>query len=146
MKERQTKHEKNLIACGYEIITWEHEEIVDYLLQVFKRDYDHLLLLAAADNTKRRTLSFVLDYDGMGSPLKINIGGTVIYDKRKRKFIYIQYSDRYGWGVQFSITSRAAFFCRDFYNQIKHVFPFGHSQKKLTAYLTSNYDYLMSTI
>lgn len=143
---RQTKHEKNLIACGVEIVTWEHEEIMDYLLQIFHRDYDHLLLLAAADNTKRHTLSFLLDYEGLDSPLQINIGGTVIYDKRKRKFTYIQYSDRYNWAVQFSISSRAAFFCRDFYNQIKHVFPFGYSQKKLTAYLTSNFDYIMSTL
>lgn len=138
--KRQTQHEKNIIALGREIVTWEHDEIVDYLLQIFNRDFAQLTLEAASDISRRRTIPIPLDNDG------INFRGTAIYDKRQRKFTHIEYADRYNWIVQFSITSRAAFFGRDFYNQIKHIFPFGYSQKKLTAYLTSNYDYLMSTL
>ena len=137
---KQTSFEKLIISCGGEIITWEHDDIVDYLLQVFHRDYDELLLEAVSDNSKKRKLYLRLD------TRDVNFGGTVYYNKKLRKFTYIEYSDRYNYGVQFSITSRAAFFGREYYNQIKHIFPLGHSQKKLTAYLMSNYDYIMSTI
>lgn len=140
MPIKQTQHEKNIVSCGGDIITWEHEDIVDYLLQVFYRDYDSLLLQAASDNTKKRNIQLPLDHDNA------NFGGSVIYNKKQRKFMYVQYSDRYGWAVQFSIASKAAFFCRDHYNQFKHMFPFGYSQSKLTAYLISNFDYIMSTL
>ena len=69
---RETNFEKLIVASGGEIITWEHEDIMDFLLQIFNRDYDSLLLMAASDDTKRRELCFVLDCG------EVNFGGTVI--------------------------------------------------------------------
>lgn len=134
---RETKHEKHIIATGGAIITWEHEDIVDYLLQIFQRDLCELTLRAVADNTKRRTLTFILDSNDLDCIQRTNFGGSVIYNKKKRQFTHIQYSDRYNWIVQFSIASRSAFFARDFYNQIKHKFPFGWSTQKLTNFFLS---------
>lgn len=129
---KKTKWEQSLVDAGIEIITWEHEVIMDYLLSVFNRDVGQLLLKASLDNTKRRTLEFFLDDD---VTMDINIVGSAIYNKKLRRFTHLEYSDKYNWMVQFSITSKVAFFSRDFYNQIKHVFPFGHSVKNLTHYL-----------
>ncbi len=140
-KIRETKWEKSLIASGREIITWEHDDIVDYLIAIFNRDKENLLLMAASDDTKRHTLCFLLDFEGRkrGGLGETNFGGTVVYNKKKRKFTHITYSDRYNWGIIFSIDSRVTFFCRDFYLQLKHVFPFGYSHKSLHKYLMGTY-------
>lgn len=136
--DKLTNWEKKLIANGEEIFTWEHDDIVDYLLQIFHRDKDDLLLKAAIDTTKRHSLVFTLDYPDCFGIGKTNFGGQVIYDKKKRRFTHIQYSDRRNWSVMFSIESRAAFFAHDFFKQIKHAFPLFYSNKKLTEYLLKN--------
>lgn len=48
--KKQTSFERLIISSGGEIITWEHDIIAEYLLQIFNRDYDSLLLMAASDN------------------------------------------------------------------------------------------------
>lgn len=135
MADKLTQWEKEITSVGWEIVTWDHDIIMEYLIQIFNRDKADLLLLAASDDTNRRTVTCVLDHAGLDSPLKINIGGTVTYNKKLGKFTYITYSDKHNWAVQFSIDSKVAFFARDFYKSIKKVFPFGYSTKKLKEYL-----------
>lgn len=135
--DKLTRWEKYLIDNGTEIITRDHDIIADYLLAIFDRDKDHLLLQAASDCTKRHELCFILDYEGMGGVGDTNFGGTVHYNKKQRRFTYIQYSDKRNWAVQFSIASKVSFHTYDFHQQYKHIFPFGCS-KKFAAYLISN--------
>ena len=130
-----TKWEKEWVRRGG--IIYEHDEIVEHLLFVFRRDECHLLLLAAADDTKRHKLVFILDYPNCFDD-KTNFGGTVIYDKKQRKFTHIQYSDRNNWGVQFSIESKVSFSAHEFWKPFIKQFPFGLSTKKLTKYLLTN--------
>lgn len=137
MKQRMSAWEKRLTEEG-RVITWEHDEIVDYLLTIYNRDKDHLLTQAAADDSKQHGLTFVLDYEGMGGVGETNFGGTVHYNKKRRIFDYITYSDRRNWAVMFSITSKAAWFAYEHYTQLKKVFPFGARGKKLTEYLLNN--------
>jgi hypothetical protein len=142
---KKTNWEKRLEQSGSQIITWEHDEIVDYLLMIFNRDKDRLTLLAASDQTKRHTLCFIMDYEGIGGWNQngnyvpgvgdTNFGGTVTYNKKLRRFTHITYSD---WGVQFSIESRAAFFAYEHYKSMKKIFPFGASVKRLREWLLSN--------
>jgi hypothetical protein len=135
--EKLTHWERRLKKSGYAIIDFTHEEIVDHLLDIFKRDREHLLTKAAADDTKRHKLVFILDYDNLGDQ-STYFGGTVTYDKRKRRFTYITYSDRRNWGVRFSIESKVAFFAYEFYKSIKHIFPFGYSANKFREWVKNN--------
>lgn len=132
-----TRWQKNMQNAGYQIIPFTHEEIMDHLIDVFVRDREHLTALAAADDTKRHELSFIIDYSNLGDQSTI-FGGLVHYNKKQRRFTYITYSDDRNWGVMFSIESRVAFFCYEHYKSLKHLFPFGCSTKKLTEYLLNN--------
>lgn len=133
--EKLTHWEKQLIKSNCEIITWDHDIIVDYLLAIFNRDKSDLLLQAALDTTKRHELGFVLNYEDLRGT---NFGGVVYYNKKKRKFTYITYSDKRNCAVFFSIESKCYYSSYDFYQQIKKKFPFGVSTKKGIQYLMSN--------
>lgn len=131
---RQTKWEKQIIEAGGEIITWDHEVIMDFLLAIFYQEQDALLLRASTDDRSFRVLDYTLGWDDyFKNPT--NFGGSAHYCKKLRKFVTIQYSDRYNFLVEFSIASKATFFARDWYMQLKHVFPFGCSIKNGTHYL-----------
>lgn len=129
---KTTHWERQLQASGFPIITWDHEEIKDYLLSCFRRDYAHLLSIALSDSTKRHTLVIVMNYHDMGGD---NFGGQVTYNKKRNEFTHITYSDRRNYAVSFSINSGVSFFAYDHYKEWKHVFPFGASVKRLTSYL-----------
>lgn len=133
--DKPTRWEKQLRESGFPIITWDHEEIKDYLLACFKRDYAHYLQIALSDTTKRHKLVLVMNHDDLGGD---NFGGTLTYNTKRKEFTHITYSDSHNWAVQFSINSGAAFFAYEYYKQFKKDFPFGLSVKKLTAYLLSN--------
>lgn len=133
-----TRWEKRLIEMGTEIITWEHDEIAYYLVDIFNREKDHLLLQAAADTTNRRTLQFILDYENCFGLGNTNFGGDAIYDKKKRKFTRICYSDKHNFQVEFCIDSKIYFSCYDHYRQWKHIFPYGATRFKLRDYLLAN--------
>jgi hypothetical protein len=138
MSGKLTRWEKQLLASGEQIITWEHEEIVDYLIDIFNRDKDDLLLKAASDTTMRHELSITLDYPNCYREGSTNFAGDAVYNKKMRKFTHITYSDKRNYAVYFSITSRATFSAYDFYNSLSKQFPFGLSIKKLTQYLLNN--------
>ncbi len=129
---KPTRWEKSLSESGFPIITWDHEEIKDYLLSCFRRDYAHLLSIALSDNTKRHTLELVMNYHDMGGD---NFGGTVTFNKKRNEFTHITYSDRRNWGVLISINSGVSFFAYDHFKEWRHIFPFGASVKKLSNYL-----------
>lgn len=133
--DKPTRWEKQLRESGFPIITWDHEEIKDYLLACFKRDYAHYLQIALSDTTKRHKLVLVMNHDDLGGD---NFGGTLHYNTKRKEFTHISYSDRRNWAVQFSINSGATFFAYEYYKQFIKEFPFGLSVKKLTAYLLSN--------
>jgi hypothetical protein len=135
--EKLTHFERQMKKEGYEIIHFTHDEIMDHLLQVFERDRAHLLTQAAADDTKRHKLVFILDYENIGETTT-TFGGTVTYNKKLRRFTHITYSDRRNWAVQFSIESRAAFFAYDYFQQVKKIFPWAYSVKGLTKWLLNN--------
>lgn len=134
MAIKQTKWEKSLIEVGVVIVTWDHEIIMDTLLDYFYKEEALLLLKAAVDDTNRRTLQYSMDFENAAKH-RTNIRGCAIYNKKLRKFTHIQYSDRYNWQVLFSINSKASFFAREWHNQLKHAFPFGGSAKNVTHYL-----------
>ncbi len=118
------------------IHNWKHAIIAPYLLEVFLRDKSHLLLLAAADDTKRWNLTIVLDYENMGLN---DFGGTVNYDKRRRQFNFIQYSDQHNFAVRFSIASGSRYSVwkhRDFL--FYHVPEYYHPNNKLADWLLSH--------
>ncbi len=100
----KTRWQKTMENHGYAIVDFTHEEIKKHLLEVFKRDRDGLLLQAALDDTKRHNLTFILDYENIGSKLTI-FGGTVNYNKKTRKFDYITYSDNRNRAVNFPIEN-----------------------------------------
>lgn len=135
--EKLTRWEKSMRKSGYQIIPFTHEEIVEHLLQVFERDREHLLMMAAADETKRHELVFVMDHSNIGDQSTI-FGGTITYNKKKRRFTHITYSDRRNWAVQFSVESKVAYFSYDFWQPIKKEFPFGASVKRLKEYFLNH--------
>jgi hypothetical protein len=135
MKEKITRWEKQLRKSGFPIITWDHEEIKDYLLACFKRDYAHYLQIALSDTTKRHNLVLIMNHDDLGGD---NFGGTLNYNTKRKEFTFISYSDKRNYGMLFSINSGASFSCYDHYQQFKKVFPFGASVKRLTEYLLTN--------
>lgn len=134
---KKTSYQKFMEKGGYATIDFTHEEIMEHLLEIFKRDRDDLLMKAALDDTKRRSLTFILDFDNIGNKLTI-FGGTVNYNKKLRKFDYITYSDTRNYAVMFSIESKVACFYYDFYAAWKHLFPFGVSRKRMTEYLLNH--------
>lgn len=134
MAKKLTNWERQLIDAGVEIVTWNHEIIMDTLLDYFYAEEAILLLKAAMDDTKRRELHYTLNFEN-SLKYRTNIGGCAVFNKKLRKFTHIEYSDKYNWQVQFSINSKVAFFARDWANQIKYAFPFGGSQKNITHYL-----------
>lgn len=133
----KTRWQKQMEKHGYAVIDFAHEEIMEHLLQIFIRDRDDLLMKAALDDTNRRNLTFILDFQNVGCKLTI-FGGTVNYSKKLRKFNYITYSDNRNYGVIFGIDSKVAHFCYDHYRDWKHIFPFGASVKKMTEYLLTH--------
>lgn len=133
---KKTRWQKHLEKAGYAIIDFTHEEIMDHLLEIFKRDRDDLLMKAALDDTKRHNLTFILDF-GNFSKLTI-FGGTVNYSKKLRKFNYITYSDERNFAVMFSIESKAACFHYDHFKAWKHVFPHGASIKRMSEHLLTH--------
>lgn len=130
--------EKRLVKSGIDIITWEHDDIVDYLLAIFERDKAQLLLEATSIDTRAREVPLVLDHENIFGVGKTNFGGTIVYNKKKCKFTHIIYSDRHNYAVMFSVDTKVAFFAREFYMQMKKVFPFGCSNKRLKEYLMAN--------
>ncbi len=135
-KTMKTRWQKELEKKGYAIINFSHDEIVEHLLEIFKRDRDDLLLKASLDDTKRQNLTFLLDY-GNFSHLTI-FAGTVNYSKKMRKFNFITYSDERNYAVHFSIESKVAHFCYENYKNLKNIFPFGSSIKRMTQYLLTH--------
>lgn len=134
--DKLTKWEKETIAAGVPIITWEHEEIRDYLVDCFNRDKDRFTLMAAADTTKRHNLRFVMNHHDLAGD---NFGGTLNYNKKERRFDFIEYSDRHNCAVQFSISNpTVAFFSRDFYKPLQKMWPLWISNKNLTHWLLTN--------
>lgn len=115
---------------------WNHAVIANYLLTVFRNEEDHLLLKAAADDTQRWNLRFALDYENIGDN---NFGGTANYNKKERRFDFIEYSDRKNFGVQISI--RSGCYCsswemRDFlYHNVPEAW---HPEKKLSKWLLTH--------
>ena len=134
MPIKRTHWEKELIKAGVVIVTWNHEIIMDTLLDYFYAEEALLLLKAAMDNTNRRTLYYTLDFENIGIH-RTNVRGAAIYNKKLRKFTHIQYSDKYNFQVLFGINSKVAFFARDWWLSLKDVFPFGGSVKNVTHYL-----------
>lgn len=135
--QKRTKWEKELEEFGYSIIDFTHEEIASHLLEIFRRDIDDLLLIAASDNSNRKNLTLVLDHGNLGNKLT-TFGGTINYNRKRGKFNYITYSDRRNYAVSFSIESGAASFSYDHYQRFKSVFPFGVSIKRMTEYLLTH--------
>jgi hypothetical protein len=133
-----TRFEKRLIESGTSIITWEHDEIADYLIDILNRDIDELTLEAAADETNRRTLEIILSFSTCFGAGRTNFGGSAIYDKTKRKFTRITYSDKHNWRVEFSIASKVYFSYYEHHQQWKHIFPYGATRYKLRDYLLNN--------
>ncbi len=114
---------------------WDHKTISAYLMGCFLLEKDELLLRAAADGTKRWNLTLVLDYENSIRRSK-GFGGTVNYNKRLRRFDFIQYSDYWNWAVRFSIESGACWRSRDhrdfLYNNVPEAY---HHGKKLSQWL-----------
>lgn len=120
-----------------ELINNDHISITEYLLNVFERDKDDLLLKAASDDTQRWSLTFILDYKNLGAN---NFGGTVNYNKKKRQFTFIEYSDSHRHAVRVSIISKcywSAWEHRDWlYRNVPQYYCY--SEKKLTEYLLTH--------
>lgn len=135
MSDKPTRWENQLRKSGFPIITWDHEEIRDYLLECFRRDYAHYLSIVANDDTNRHYLHLVMNHHDLGGD---NFGGIVRYNRKKGAFDYISYSDRRNWAIFFSINSGVYFSAYEHHQQFKKIFPFGASVKKLTEYLLNN--------
>jgi len=115
---------------------WDHTIISAFLLTVFRKEEDALLLRAAADDTKRWNLCFVLDYANLGVN---NFGGTVNYNKKERRFDFIAYSDKKNFGVYISIRSGCYFSAWEFRDFLYHNVPeFYHHEKKLAQWLMTH--------
>lgn len=116
---------------------WDHAVISEYLFACFHREHDDLLLRAAADDTKRWSLCFVLDYENMGVN---NFGGTVHYDKKKRMFTYMTYSDQKNFAVMISIASKCYWSARAHRDYLYKNVPqfYCYNNKKLGEYLKSH--------
>lgn len=118
------------------IHNWDHKIISDFLFSVFEREKDDLLLQAAADATMRWNLAFALDYENLGVN---NFGGTVNYNKKKRQFDYISYSDKKNFAVIISIESRCYYSAWDHRNWLYFNVPqFYYPDKKLTKWLLAH--------
>ncbi len=115
-----------------------HDSIMDLLLRVFNRDFDELLLDAIADNSKKRYVEIPLLYEviekGTDTPFTVYLG-SACYSKKNNKFTHINYADAKNYAVQFSITSRVEFSAYEHHLRIKHIYPFGCSNKRLKEYL-----------
>lgn len=99
-----TSWERSLVAVGTPIITWDHADISHYLVSCFKRDEAGLLLQAVGDATKRRDLRFVMNLHDLGGT---NFGGTVNYNKKLRRFTFVEYSDQRNYSVRVSLRNPA---------------------------------------
>lgn len=131
-----TYHERRMKSYGYTIIEFTHDEIVDHLLEVFKRDEGHLLSLVLEDNTNRRELAVILDFENIGDQ-RTTFGGMAYYSRKKRKFTHIIYSDRHNCSVIFSIETKVAHFSYEFWKPLLKIQRFW-SIKKLKLYLLNN--------
>ncbi len=134
MAKRLTNKEKYIKKLRVPLVRWEHNDIVSYLLELYNNKKDELLLMAASDETNRREIELQLSCEFSGTK-NINLRAGVHYNKKRRTFTHISYSDRYNCVIQFSITSKATFFAHEFHQSIKDVFPLFYSVKKLTHYL-----------
>jgi hypothetical protein len=116
---------------------WDHKIITDYLFTVFEKEKDNLLLQAAADTTMRWSLTFVLDYENLGVN---NFGGTVNYNKKKRQFDYITYSDKKNYAVIISIASKCYWSAWEHRNWLYKNVPqyYCYNDKKLSEYLLTH--------
>lgn len=118
--------------------SWGHKEISAYLLGCFLVAREELLLKAAADETRRWNLTFVLDFEN-SVRREMGFGGTVNYNKKQRRFSFIEYSDRHNWAVRFSIESGCmwqAWDHRDFL--FHHVPEYYHPNNKLAKWLLTH--------
>ena len=79
-------------------------------------------------------MTFILNFGDFDT----NFGGTVVYNKKKRRFTHINYSDKRNWQVSFSIESKCYYSAYENYQMFKNIFPFGASNKKITNYLLNN--------
>lgn len=86
---------------------WEHKDIVDYLVSCFEYEKDGLLLNCAADLTRRHSLRYSLDFKNIEN--SNGFGGTVNYNKKKREFDFIEYSDKRNWSVRVSVKNPAIY-------------------------------------
>lgn len=117
------------------IHNWDHKVLSEYLLSVFEKEKDDLLLQAAADVTSRWNLVFVLDH-----PHTIDFGGTVNYNKRQRRFDFITYCGRFKYAMVFSITSNCYYSAWEHRDWLYRNVPeyYCKSNKKLTEYLLAH--------
>jgi len=116
---------------------YDHEWIAAYLLGIFLNRESDLLLQAAADTTKRWNLRFVLQWetDEVYKPF----GGTVNFNKRERRFDFIEYCDSRGWGVRFSIQSKCFYSARDHRDFLYHNVPeYYHHDNRLSKWLLTH--------
>lgn len=115
---------------------WDHRVIVDYLMGVFRRDESRLLLMAAIEPSRRWNLTIVLDYPDFD---RNNMGGQVNYNKRSRRFDFIQYTDQLGWAMRISISSGAYWSARDHRDFLyRNVPEYYHPEKKLAEWLRTH--------
>lgn len=115
-----------------------HDSIMDLLLKVFHRDFDELLLDAISYNSRKRYVEIPLLYEVTEKGTNIIFTaylGSACYSNKKKKFTHIQYSDSKNYAVQFSISSRVEFSAYEYYLKLKHIYPFGCSNKQLKQYL-----------
>lgn len=113
---------------------WDHAQISAYLLGCYFVQEIDLYLAAAADDTRRHNLRFVLDYDTL---IDKPFGGTVNYNKKKRRFDFIEYCDGHGYAVRISVAAPgvhwSAWQHRDYlYHNVPELY---HSDKKLAQWL-----------
>lgn len=116
---------------------FDHLWIHAYLLGIFLNRESDLLLEAAADATMRWNLRFVLRYwdDCVDKPF----GGTVNYNKKERRFDFIEYCDSRGWAVRISIRSGCYWSAREHRDYLyRNVPEFYHHDNKLAEWLMTH--------
>lgn len=117
---------------------FDHASVAAYLLSCFNCEEAALMLQAAADTTKRWNLRFVLDFENAVIG-EYGFGGTVNFNKKERRFDFIEYCDSRGWAVRISIRSGCYWSARQHRDYLyRNVPEFYHHDNKLAEWLMTH--------
>lgn len=119
------------------LVSFNHEKIMEYLLEVFEREKDDLLLQVASDGRKKREFVFILNYNMVQRGVPQIFRGQVTYNKKERRFTHIEYRDKNGWPVQFSINTKIAYSYYQYWQPLLKMRRFW-TIKKLKEYLLTH--------